>query len=113
MCSHRQMSQNGRNRSGAQLVGVTFVVEADEPFDSPHVRFFGTDGIMFQADGSMHLVAEFGGMHARFLILTAGQRRARVRSGMTGCAASTGIPQYVPPGGILRNYSTQRIRVGT
>lgn len=57
MCSHRQMSQNGRNLSGAQLVGVTFVMEADEPLDPLHVHFFGTDGIMFQADGSTHLVA--------------------------------------------------------
>jgi hypothetical protein len=32
-------------------------MEADEPLDPLHVHFFGTDGIMFQADGSTHLVA--------------------------------------------------------
>jgi hypothetical protein len=43
MCSHRQRSQKGRTRSGAQRVGVTCVMEANKPFDPRHVRRFGTD----------------------------------------------------------------------
>lgn len=63
MFSHRQMGQKGRDLSGAHLIGVTFVMKEDEAFDPLHICFFGTDGIVFQADGGAHLVEEFRRMH--------------------------------------------------
>lgn len=42
--------------TGAHLVGMAFVVVEDEAFDPVGIRFFGADGVMFEADGGADLV---------------------------------------------------------
>ena len=41
--------------AGAHLVGVAFVMVEDEPFGPIGIRFFGANGVMFDADGGADL----------------------------------------------------------
>ncbi|OGO18828.1 MAG: hypothetical protein A2Z14_00400 [Chloroflexi bacterium RBG_16_48_8] len=56
---HRKMSEERPDFRRAHLIGMALVMEKDEAFDPIDIGLFGADGVMFEAEGVLHLIQKF------------------------------------------------------